>query len=159
MTGSYSPPRRFAGSSSRRSRCRQSGPLSWNLESSCPQTARARILPPGCVRFLFLGSLMPHKGVGDLTAVFTHPDLLNRDYELRICGSGNPQVVESLLAANPRVRYLGEYTQEQLPELLREADVGLSPSWFETFHRVTREYLAAGLPVIGSDAFGIPDAV
>lgn len=37
--------------------------------------------------------------------------------------------------------------------------MGLAPSRFETFHRVTREYLAAGLAVIGSTAFGIPDAV
>src|SRR5262249_53224098 len=32
-------------------------------------------------------------------------------------------------------------------------------SRFETFHRVTREYLIAGLPVIGSNTFGIPDVV
>ena len=38
-------------------------------------------------------------------------------------------------------------------------DVGLSTSYFETFHRVTREYLLAGRPVIGSHAFGIPDIV
>jgi glycosyltransferase involved in cell wall biosynthesis len=46
-----------------------------------------------------------------------------------------------------------------LPVLLADADVGLSPSQFETFHRVTREYLFAGIPVIGSSAFGIPEAV
>nr|MDA8267314.1 glycosyltransferase family 1 protein [Actinomycetota bacterium] len=30
---------------------------------------------------------------------------------------------------------------------------------FETYHRVTREYLAAGLAVVGSTAFGITDIV
>ena len=60
---------------------------------------------------------------------------------------------------NPRARYLGGFPTEGLPAILRAADVGLSPSRFETFHRVTREYLTAGLPVIGSTAFGIPDVV
>ena len=37
--------------------------------------------------------------------------------------------------------------------------MGLSPTRFETFHRVTLEYLMGGLPVIGTHAFGIPDAI
>ena len=58
-----------------------------------------------------------------------------------------------------RVGAFRGFPAEQLPAILHAADVGLSPSRFETFHRVTREYLSAGLPVIGSTAFGIPDVV
>jgi len=57
------------------------------------------------------------------------------------------------------VHYRGGFATEELPSILNAADVGLSPSRFETFHRVTREYLIAGRPVIGSTAFGIPDVV
>ncbi len=46
-----------------------------------------------------------------------------------------------------------------LPELLGGVDVGLSTSRFETFHRITREYFLAGLPVIGSHAFGIREII
>jgi glycosyltransferase involved in cell wall biosynthesis len=116
--------------------------------------------PNDPVRFLFLGGLMTKKGIAEIQAVFMHPDLLNRnDYSLAMYGGGNPAVVANLLATNPRVHFFGPYRPEQLPDILRSGDVGLSPSRFETFHRVTREYLLAGLPVVGSDAFGIPDVV
>jgi glycosyltransferase involved in cell wall biosynthesis len=119
-----------------------------------------RPIVDGPVRFLFLGQLLWKKGIDDLVAVFSHPDLLRRsDYKLTIHGGGDAEVLRRLLAANPRARYGGPFTLDQLPEILRAGDVGLSPSRFETFHRVTREYQAAGLAVIGSTAFGIPDAV
>lgn len=82
-----------------------------------------------------------------------------KDYELLIHGGGDVEAMRGLLAINPQVRYGGPYKPEQLPGLLQSPDVGLSPSRFETFHRVTREYLKAGLPVLGSTAFGIPDIV
>jgi glycosyltransferase involved in cell wall biosynthesis len=119
-----------------------------------------RIAPEGPVHFLFLGQLLWKKGIDDLVAIFSHPDLLRRaDYKLTIHGGGDAEVLPCLLAANPRARYGGPFTPDQLPGILRASDVGLSPSRFETFHRVTREYQAAGLAVIGSTAFGIPEAV
>jgi glycosyltransferase involved in cell wall biosynthesis len=112
------------------------------------------------VRLLFLGNLLSKKGIDDLAAVFAHPELVRRqDYTLTIAGGGDAQVLRRLLTSNPQVHYHGGYTPEQLPALLQAADVGLSPSRFETFHRVTREYLHAGLAVLGSTAFGIPDIV
>jgi glycosyltransferase involved in cell wall biosynthesis len=127
-----------------------------NMPAPAPARPRDRGSRP---RFLFLSALLAKKGIGDVVTVFTHPELLTRDYELIIAGSGHPQPLAPLLDANPRARFLSTYAPEQLPSLLAQADIGLSPSRFETFHRVTREYLAAGLPVIGSDAFGIPDAI
>jgi glycosyltransferase involved in cell wall biosynthesis len=116
--------------------------------------------PNDPVRFLFLGGLMTKKGIAEIQAAFMHQALLNRnDYSLAMYGGGNPATVAKLLAANSRVQFLGPYRPEQLPDILQSGDVGLSPSRFETFHRVTREYLQVGLPVIGSTAFGIPDAV
>src|SRR5664280_1088746 len=72
---------------------------------------------------------------------------------------GSLALAEPPLTANPRVTARGPFRSADLPAWLDRADVGLSTSLFETFHRVTREYLLAGLPVIGSRAFGIPDIV
>jgi glycosyltransferase involved in cell wall biosynthesis len=114
----------------------------------------------GPIHFLYLGAISAKKGCGDIAAVFSHPTLLNRqDYDLTIYGTGDSTALGDLTTRNPRARYHGGFPNEQFPAILRAADVGLSPSRFETFHRVTREYLTAGLPVIGSTAFGIPDVV
>jgi glycosyltransferase involved in cell wall biosynthesis len=81
------------------------------------------------------------------------------DYRLCLLGGGKESLVAALVGANPNVIVGGAYRPEDLPELLTHVQVGLSTSYFETFHRVTREYLLAGLPVVGSRAFGIPDIV
>jgi glycosyltransferase involved in cell wall biosynthesis len=114
------------------------------------------------VRFLYLGRLTPLKGAYELIRAFTGPSLMAREgYELQLYGYFEPKLLKSL-TTNPRVRHLGQAQggrEENLAAVLAGADIGLSPSRFETFHRVTREYLWAGLPVIGSTAFGIPEAV
>ncbi len=68
-------------------------------------------------------------------------------------------MLHELLARNPNVTWHGAYRPDELPALLSGIDIGLSTSRFETFHRVTREYLLSGVPVIGSMAFGIPEVV
>ncbi len=100
------------------------------------------------------------KGLAAVTDTFTSPELLRRgDYRLVLAGGGDKRLAAPLLAANPKVSWHGPYRSGDLPRLLAGVDVGLSTSYFETFHRVTREYLLAGRPVIGSHAFGIPDIV
>lgn len=115
---------------------------------------------PPPLRFLLAGMANPAvKGVGAVVDAFTHPELAGRhDWRLVLAGGRDPAQAGPL-PADPRVDWHGPYTPDTLPALLAEADVGLSTSVFETFHRVTREYLAAGLAVIGSGAFGITDVV
>jgi glycosyltransferase involved in cell wall biosynthesis len=111
------------------------------------------------VRFVFLGQMDLKKGAQELVEVFTSPELVQRkDYELHIHGREKADAA-ALFAANPRVRHFGPYEAARLPSILVDCDVGLSPSRFESFHRVTREYLCAGLPVLASRAFGIPEVV
>ncbi|HWE66681.1 MAG TPA: glycosyltransferase [Acidimicrobiales bacterium] len=107
------------------------------------------------------GTVSRAKGLDAVAAAFLHPDLLGRDdYRLVILGGGDESIIAELLARNPRVHWTGPYEPEELPARLAEIDVGLSTSRFETFHRVTREYLLSGVPVIGSStAFGIPEVV
>jgi phosphatidylinositol alpha 1,6-mannosyltransferase len=95
-----------------------------------------------------------------VAAAFLEPSLLERDdYRLMIFGGGDETSISELLDKNPRVHWSGSYQPYDLPRLLKGVDVGLSTSRFETFHRVTREYLLSGVPVIGSTAFGIPEVV
>lgn len=111
------------------------------------------------VVFVVAGNTNPFKGTGAVVSAFTHPELRERgDWRLVLAGGGNRQLYGPLLE-DDRVRDHGQYMPADLPDLLVNADVGISASVFETFHRVTREYLASGLPVVGSTAFGISDVV
>jgi glycosyltransferase involved in cell wall biosynthesis len=115
---------------------------------------------PGPVVFCLAATLDPAKGIGTVVEAFSDPRLCERDdYRLCLLGGGKESLVAALVGANPNVIVGGAYRPEDLPELLTHVQVGLSTSYFETFHRVTREYLLAGLPVVGSRAFGIPDIV
>jgi glycosyltransferase involved in cell wall biosynthesis len=112
------------------------------------------------VVFGIAGTIHVAKGLDTVSAAFLSPDLLHRDdYRLEIFGDGDADVISELLERNPNVHWHGPYQSADLPTLLADVDVGLSTSRFETFHRVTREYLFSGIPVIGSLAFGIPEAV
>ncbi|MBA4318896.1 MAG: hypothetical protein C0412_10885, partial [Flavobacterium sp.] len=112
------------------------------------------------IKFVFIGNLNLRKGISLVSDVFLSPELSRRDdYELLIYGAGDVKLIHKLIESNPKVKYGGTYQPADLSSILKSADIGLSPSYFETFHRVTREYLAYGVPVIGSKAFGIPDIV
>ncbi len=114
---------------------------------------------PPPVRLVLLALADPAKGISAVVNAFTHPDLADRgDWRLVLAGGGDRSRFGPLLD-DPRVTDHGPYGPGDLARLLGGADVGLSTSVFETYHRVTREYLAAGLAVVGSTAFGITDIV
>ena len=109
--------------------------------------------------FLVAGNTHAAKGTHAIVAAFTHPELASRDdWRLLLAGGGDRGMYGPLLT-DPRVEDRGPYLPDELAALCDAAAVGISASVFETFHRVTREYLARGLPVVGSMAFGISDVV
>lgn len=111
------------------------------------------------LRLLLLAAADPAKGIAAVVRAFRDPVLAGRDdWRLVLAGGGDRSAFGPLLS-DPRVHDHGPYHPAQLAALLAGADVGLSTSVFETFHRVTREYLAAGLPVVGARTFGIVDVV
>ena len=125
--------------------------------SGADGTPRPAGPPP--VRLVLLALADPAKGIRAVVDAFTHPDLADRgDWRLVLAGGGDRSRFGPLLD-DPRVTDHGPYGPGDLARLLGGADVGLSTSVFETYHRVTREYLAAGLAVVGSTAFGITDIV
>ncbi len=78
--------------------------------------------------------------------------------KLKVYG-GRAVAARTPLARLPGVDLLDTFPISQLEAVLAGCDLGLVPSPFETFSRVCREMLAHGIPVIGSNAFGIPDAI
>ncbi len=114
----------------------------------------------GPVRFVMAATLHAAKGIAAVVDAFSSPEVAARhgEWQLHLVGDGDRGVLAPLLSS-PSMRHQGAFTPGDLPTLLAGADVGISASVFETFHRVTREYLSAGLAVLGSTAFGITDVV
>lgn len=50
--------------------------------------------------------------------------------------------------------YHGAFRQEDIPKIASFIDVGVIPSYFDTYNRVLRELLYLGVPVISTDFFG-----
>ena len=123
----------------------------------------ATVGPPrrdeGPLRFLFLGSLQPHKGIGFVLEAFRRaPDAA---LSLDIAGAGT--MADACLAAarrDPRIRFHGFVTGGEKEGLLGSADVLLFPSLcWEVVGLVMLEAFAHGVPVIASRTGGIPEFI
>jgi phosphatidylinositol alpha-mannosyltransferase len=113
---------------------------------------------------LYFGRLdWTHKGLDVLVQamailVATHPDL-----RLRIAGRGKD--AERLLKASrdagirENIELLGAVDDAARAELFSGARILLMPSRFEGFGMVAAEAMAAGVPVIASDAGSLPEVV
>jgi len=116
-----------------------------------PGTNRRR--PNDPVRFLFVGQLIPRKGVEELLEAF--PQL--SEGELYVAGDGplRPLVTEAVESG--RVRYVGHVDRSALQELYAGSDVLVLPSRYEVWGLVINEALEHGLPVIATRAVGAVD--
>ncbi|MED5464855.1 MAG: glycosyltransferase [Myxococcota bacterium] len=116
--------------------------------------------PRTTTRFTFLGNLNPTKGADLLIEAFGR--LGPQDAELHLHGANHigPNF-EALLAqlSTLRIFYHGPYSPEDLPRILSQSDVGVVPSRSDNFPTVVREFFHAGVPVLASDAGGIPELV
>jgi glycosyltransferase involved in cell wall biosynthesis len=114
--------------------------------------------PESPPRALFIGRLVPYKGVDILLRALERvPDL-----RLDIVGSGpeGPRLrtLAQALAVTDRVRWYGEYPDDDLPRRMADADFLVLPSVTveEMFGLVVLEAMAAGRPVITT---ALPSAV
>lgn len=114
------------------------------------KTRRSRT--DGVVTIGFLGEIVAHKGL-DLLAKALRA-LERDDYVLQVYGKVRDQkLLEELLSVR-NVTYRGPYEPGTLADIMEQLDVGVVPSYFETYSRVLREFLAHGVPVIASRFFG-----
>jgi glycosyltransferase involved in cell wall biosynthesis len=112
-------------------------------------------------RVLFVGSLIPKKGVQDLLAALAHPSL--NDVALDVVGDGfhrsELEGISKRLGLVERVQWHGMRPPDDVAEIMRQADILCLPSYTEGKPNVVREAMASGLPVVASRVGGIPEMV
>jgi glycosyltransferase involved in cell wall biosynthesis len=116
-----------------------------------PSTTRRR--PNHPVRFLFVGQLIPRKGVAELLDAFSELP----EGELRIAGEGPLQPLVKRAVEGGRVTYLGQIDRPALQQLYADSDVLVLPSRYEVWGLVINEALEHGLPVVATEAVGAVD--
>ncbi|SDD77000.1 Glycosyltransferase involved in cell wall bisynthesis [Paracoccus isoporae] len=126
--------------------------------------------PPGCgpLRILYVGSLMPKKGVRHLIdALAALPRDL--DWQARILGGGpleeTLRAQAATLGLSTRIRFAGAQPAEQVAQAFASSHLAVVPSVMGAQGRVegipvvAMEALAHGLPLIASALSGIPELV
>lgn len=109
------------------------------------------------ITFLFCGQMVRRKGVDLLLLAFDRLIALGFDARLLLVGreADLPKFLTKVRPATRlRIRYEGFQAPECLPEYFAVADVFVLPSRYDGWGVVINQALAAGLPIITSDAVG-----
>lgn len=134
-------------------------------------------VPEDAVVYLFVGAVVPEKGVIHLSKAFR--ELADHDPRVRLIIAGSASlwkktvgqdvaedyehtVADSLqpLVEQGRVHLLGRVNGSAIPNVYAASNVVVIPSvWSEAFPLVALEALATGKPVIASDVGGLPEVV
>jgi len=127
---------------------------------------RAKLSMPGHARaILFVGSLVPVKGVADLLHAFAllRQKMAGSEVRLYLLGSGfladELRRLAEKLEIGTEVVFTGPVPHAELPEWMNAADCLCLPSLSEGHPNVVMEALACGLPVVASAVGSIPDYV
>ncbi len=112
----------------------------------------------GTIRFAFISNVMFSKGI-DITLKAFEALCDTYDFVLHIYGATVDQeyvpYLKKLEELYPdRFHYHGQFNNNDLPQISRDIDVCIVPSYFDTYNRVLREVLYLGIPVIVTDFFG-----
>jgi len=121
---------------------------------------RSSFAPQGEKILLHVSNFRPVKRPLDVVRIFERV-LREVPAVLLMVGEGperaSAQALARRLGLAERVRFLGR--QDRIEELTGLADVFLLPSELESFGLSALEALACGVPVVGSDAGGLPEVV
>ncbi|MCM8796409.1 MAG: glycosyltransferase [Candidatus Omnitrophica bacterium] len=120
-----------------------------NIEKIHPKPLRDTRLP---VVFGYMGGEHLSKGYEILIDAFLR---LNQA-KAKLIIWGMPK--SERLAPSPAIEFRWRYQHNDINEVLKEIDIGVVPSvWEEVFGIIGIEFLAARIPVIGSNIGGIPE--
>ena len=118
---------------------------------------------------IFVGRLVPEKGIGDLIRAVSYLDEPYPDISVMVVGEGPARYDAESLAADlgiaQRVHFVGWVAPELLPNYLKAADIFVGPSkraadgWVEAQGLTFVEAMIAGTPVIATRSGGIGDIV
>lgn len=116
------------------------------------------------IRLLFMGALIKRKGIVDLiSAVKNISDDSIEPFELWIAGTGEDEKklkeFSKQCGVDEKVKFLGWINRDAKPQLLKETDVLVLPSYNEGLPIAILEAMSYGLPIISSDVGSISEAV
>jgi D-inositol-3-phosphate glycosyltransferase len=116
------------------------------------KTERARLrerfgLPADRVLALFVGRLVPKKGIDLVLQAIDATDPHDTVFDLVVVGRGDA----APLRGRERVHYLGEHSARTVAEIYRACDLFVLPTTGEVFPLVVKEAMSAGLPVVTTD--------
>ncbi|MBF4462677.1 MULTISPECIES: glycosyltransferase [unclassified Rathayibacter] len=123
-------------------------------------------------RLMTIGRLVPRKGMGISIEALSGVVAAGVDAELVIVGgsgsgdalTADPEyqrlhaVAESLGVAD-RVDFVGQLSQNEMPAMLRSAEVVVCAPWYEPFGITPLEAMACGVPVVATSVGGLIDTV
>ena len=108
---------------------------------------------------VYVGNVKPHKDLGTLIkAYIQNSDQVN--HKLIIIGKKegfDQKVIDWTMAANSKDRYM--HSIDEVDKILCFSDMFILPSEHESFGLVALEAMACGVPVISSNAGGLPEVM
>jgi glycosyltransferase involved in cell wall biosynthesis len=121
------------------------------------------------VRLLFVGRLVPYKGVDVLLRAVSRLNPRIAGLSLEVIGDGpvraHSQELARELGIGRQVMFLGGRSHEEVSRALQRTDILVVPSrtmptgQAETLSNVVKEGLAAGVQVVATRSGGIPEAI
>ncbi|MFQ5779385.1 MAG: glycosyltransferase [Nitrospiria bacterium] len=114
-------------------------------------------------RLIYVGSLIPGKGVRYLIEALSHIDQKEKEICLVVIGEGREkeqlQRRVDMYGLGGAVEFVGAQPPDQIPYWMSRSDCLVLPSLWEGTPNVVLEAMACGLPVVASDLPGIREVV
>jgi len=116
---------------------------------------------------LYVGNVKPHKNIGGLIMAFMsiEPEFI-KEYKLLIVGKKegfivNDEKIQNAIKndglLNEKIKFTGKVSEDELVKIYKNADMLVFPSFYEGFGLPPLEAMAAGCPVICSNAASLPE--
>ena len=135
----------------------------FNLNINREEVKRRYGIKPNERIVLFIGRLVPQKGVDTLIKAVPLIIQRHRDARILIAGDGwSRTYLEELVKSmglRDHVRFLGFISDWELADLMVAADVLVVPSVYEPFGIVALEGMAAGTPVVATNIGGLSEII